>query len=75
MVVCVYLNQHAIGCKFELRKTPHRVPVSLIPFNLIFSKNNGFWAKMYGTLKMDLFIRYNFYGKYFFPRSIFIDIK
>ena len=30
---------------------------------------------MYKTLKIDLFTRYNFCEKYFFPRSIFIDIK
>ena len=46
-------------------------------FHLIsfLSKNNGFRAKMYGTLKIDLFIRYNFCKTYFFPRSIFNDIK
>ena len=61
---------------FELRKTPHRVPVSLIPFKIsFFSKNNSFRAKMYGILKIDLFIRYNCCTEYFFPRSIFIDIK
>ena len=43
-----------------------------IPF---FLKNNGFRKKMYRTLKIDLFIRYNFCWKYFFPRSIFIDIR
>ena len=37
--------------------------------------NNGFRGKMCGTLKIDLFIRYHFCGKYFFPRTIFIDIK
>ena len=40
-----------------------------------FSKNVGFRVKMYGTSKIDLFIRYNLCRKYFFPRSIFIDIK
>ena len=46
-------------------------------FHLIsfFSKNNSFRAKMCKTLKTDLFIRYNFCKKYFFPRSIFVDIK
>ena len=40
-----------------------------------FSKNNGFRAKICGTVKKDLFSHYNFCGKYFFPRWIFIDIK
>ena len=46
-------------------------------FHLIsfFSKNNGFRAKMNETLKIDLFVLYIFCGEYFFPRSIFIDIK
>ena len=34
--------------------------------NFFFSKNNGTRAKMYVTFKIDLFIRYNFCGKYFF---------
>ena len=46
--------------------------VFLISF---FLKNNGFRAKMCETLKIDLSICYNFLGKYFFPRSIFNDIK
>ena len=60
---------------FELRKTP--IVCRSVWFHLIsfFSKNNDFRAKMCGTLKIDLFIRYNFCEKYFFPRSIFIDIK
>ena len=40
-----------------------------------FSKNYSFKAKMYWTSKIDLFIRHNFCEKYFFPRSMFIDIK
>ena len=40
-----------------------------------FSKNNTFSAKMCGTWKIDLFIRYNLCWKNYFPRSIFIDIK
>ena len=43
-----------------------------IPF---FSKNNALRAKTYGTLKINLFIRYNFCTKYFFPGSILFDIK
>ena len=58
-----------------LRKSPHRVPVCLIPFNLNFSKNNCFVAKMCRTSKIDLFIRYNFCRKFSFPRSIFIKFK
>ena len=48
-----------------------------VGFHLIsfFSKNNGFRPKMRETLKIDLFIHYNFCKKYFFPISIFIDIK
>ena len=42
---------------------------------LFFLKNNDFRAKMCGTLKINIFIRYNFCGKYFFPRSIFTDIN
>ena len=42
---------------------------------LFFSKNNDFRTKMYRTLKIDLFIRYNFCENNFFPRLIFIDIK
>ena len=30
---------------------------------------------MCGTSKVDPFMRYNFRGKYFFPRSIFMEIK
>ena len=30
---------------------------------------------MHGASKIDLVIGYNFCRKYFFPRSIFIDIK
>ena len=40
-----------------------------------FSKNNGLIVKMYRTLKIYLCIPYNFCEDYFFPRSIFIDIK
>ena len=42
---------------------------------LFFSKNNGFRPKMCATLKIDVFIHYNFCRKYFIPRSIFIVIK
>ena len=48
---------------------------SLFFLTFIFLEKNGFRAKMYGTLRIDLFIRCNFCGKYFFSRSIFIDIK
>ena len=48
---------------------------SFFSLNLIFLENNGFRAKMHRTLKIDLFIRHNFCEKYFFLRSIFIDIK
>ena len=46
-------------------------------FHLIsfVSKNNDFRAKMPEILKIDLFIGYNFCSTYFFPRSIFIDMK
>ena len=40
-----------------------------------FSKINGFRVKMCQKSKIDLFIRYNFCRKYFFPRSMFIIIK
>ena len=40
-----------------------------------FSKNNGIRVQMCRTLKIDLFICYNFHRQYFFPGSIFINIK
>ena len=42
--------------------------------NLIFLEN-VFRAKICWILKIDIFIRYKFCGKYFFPKSIFIDMK
>ena len=41
----------------------------------IFFENNGFRKKMYRTLNIYLFIRYNFCKLYFLSRSTFIDIK
>ena len=59
---------------FVVRRTKN---IFSVWFHLIlyFLKYNGFMAKMYEILKIDLFNRYNFFRKYFFPRSIFIDIK
>ena len=65
---------HLIGDDLNWEKLPIvslSVWIHLISF---FMKNNGFRAKVCWTLKIDLFIRYNFCRKYLFPRSIFIDI-
>ena len=74
-IVCLSVWFHLIGDDLNREKLP-AVCLSL-QFHLIsfFSKNNGFRAKMYKTLKIDLFIRNNFCTIYFFPRSVFIDIK
>ena len=73
MVVCCLF--HLIGDDLDWEKLPI---VCLSVWNHLisfFSKNNCFREKMSSTLKIDLFIRYNFCTKYFCPRSIFIDIK
>ena len=77
---------HKVGIwfgKFDRNRKLHLFETApLMGFNSFFllkisvySKNNGFREKMYSTLKIDLFIRYNFSRKYFFARSIFIEIK
>ena len=66
---------HSVGDDLNWGKLP--IVCLSVWFHLIslFSESNHFRAKMYRTLNIDIFIRYNFCGQYFFPRSIFIDIK
>ena len=61
----------------DLNWEKHPIVCLSVWFHLIsfFWINNGFGAEMYETLKIYLFIFYNCCRKYFFPRSIFIDIK
>ena len=65
---------HLIGQDLNWEKRP--IVCLFLWFHLIsfFLKNNGFRAIMCKTLKIDIFILYNFCRKYFFTRSIFIDI-
>ena len=74
-IVCLSLWFHLITNDLNWEKLPIvclSLRFHLIPF---YSKNNRLRAKMYKTLKIDLFIGYNFCRKYFFPRSIFIVRK
>ena len=60
---------------FELTKALHCCLSVWFRWISFISNNNGFRAKMYGTLEIDLFIRYNFCRKYFSARSAFMDIE
>ena len=75
VIVCLSVWFHLIGDDLNWEELP--IACLSVWFHLIsfLSKNNGFLAKMCGTLKIDLSIHYNFCVEYFFPRSIFIDIK
>ena len=74
-ILCLSVSFYLIWSNLNWVKLP--IVCLSLWFYLIsfFSKNNGSRAKMCGTLKIGLFIRYNFSRKYFFYRSIFFNIK